>query len=239
MRMVAEPLPPYSSRGASPRHIPEQLRDALPGASAASLELLARTGHPRPYAVGETILRQDEPLPLTLVVDGYAAFRRITATGQQLIVGIADPGYLFGFSGVIAMPSEVDIDALTACEVATWPGSTLRQLALTDPGFALDVITRLAQFAAILTKKVEGFLHQDARVRVIRILARHRSLFFVEPAILTRSHLPGLVGTTREMTARVLRELERDGTIERTGRTGLRLLRPDRLDDPAGASLGS
>jgi hypothetical protein len=32
------------------------------------------------------------------------------------------------------------------------------------------------------------------------------------------------------MTGRVLRELERDGTIVRVGRTGLRLLRPDRLE---------
>ena len=48
--------------------------------------------------------------------------------------------------------------------------------------------------------------------------------------MLTRSHLPGLVGTSREMTARVLRQLEREGTVERYGRTGLRLLRPDRLD---------
>jgi hypothetical protein len=35
-------------------------------------------------------------------------------------------------------------------------------------------------------------LHQDARRRVIRILARHRDLFFGDPAILTRAHLPTL-----------------------------------------------
>ena len=32
------------------------------------------------------------------------------------------------------------------------------------------------------------------------------------------------------MTGRVLRELENEGTVARTGRTGLRLLRPERLD---------
>jgi hypothetical protein len=37
------------------------------------------------------------------------------------------------------------------------------------------------------------------------------------------------VGTSREMTARVLRQLETEGTVERFGRAGLRLLRPDQL----------
>ena len=48
--------------------------------------------------------------------------------------------------------------------------------------------------------------------------------------MLTRAHLSGLVGTTQEMTRRVLRQLESEGTIVREGRSGLRLLRPDRLD---------
>jgi hypothetical protein len=38
------------------------------------------------------------------------------------------------------------------------------------------------------------------------------------------------VGTSREMTGRVIRQLEREGTIARVGRTGLRLLDPQRLD---------
>jgi CRP-like cAMP-binding protein len=82
-------------------------------------------------------------------------------------------------------------------------------------------------------ERIEGFLHQDARGRVLRVLARHRELFFGDPAVLSRTHLPGLVGTSREMTGRVLRQLEREGTLERFGRTGLRLLRPDQLETGA------
>jgi len=78
-------------------------------------------------------------------------------------------------------------------------------------------------------ERIEGFLHQDARLRVINILARHRELFFSDPPILTRAHLPGLVGTSREMTGHVLRQLEREGTVARVGRAGLKLLRPDQL----------
>ena len=78
-------------------------------------------------------------------------------------------------------------------------------------------------------ERIEGFLHQDARLRVLRILARYGDLFFGETPVLTRAHLPGLVGTSREMTSHVLRQLEREGTVERVGRVGLRLLRPEQL----------
>ncbi|HET9852887.1 MAG TPA: helix-turn-helix domain-containing protein, partial [Candidatus Limnocylindrales bacterium] len=77
--------------------------------------------------------------------------------------------------------------------------------------------------------QIEGFLHQDARRRVLRILARHRSLFFHDPPVLNRTHLPGLVGTSPEMTRRALRQLEQEGTVRRVGRLGLELLRPERL----------
>jgi DNA-binding GntR family transcriptional regulator len=68
---------------------------------------------------------------------------------------------------------------------------------------------------------------------VLRILARHRALFFADPPVLTRAHLAGLVGTSQEMTRRVLRQLEREGAIAREGRSGLRLLRPDLLEAAA------
>ena len=37
----------------------------------------------------EAIYRQGEPAPLTLVTAGYGAFRRTTADGQDLMIGVA------------------------------------------------------------------------------------------------------------------------------------------------------
>jgi CRP-like cAMP-binding protein len=128
----------------------------------------------------------------------------------------------------------VELAALTECEVAQWPGPEIRALAIADPDLALAAIDSMAASLHATVERIEGFLHQDARRRVLRILVRHRELFFGDPAVLSRAHLPGLVGTSREMTGRVLRQLEREGVIERFGRTGLRLLRPDRLEAGAG-----
>ena len=206
---------------------------ALPDSRPATRASLASSARIRVVPAHETVFAQGEPIPLTLVIRGYGAFRRTTVEGRQLTMGIANPNDLFGYSAITLGHTPVDLVALTECEVAIWRGPDLRQLVATDPGFALDVIEQMAGFLSTLTEKVDGFLHQDARRRVVRILARHRDLFFTDPEVLSRSHLPSLVGTSREMTGRVLRELEREGVLARVGRTGLRLLRPDRLEADA------
>jgi CRP-like cAMP-binding protein len=202
----------------------------LPGCRPETIERLIQTARIRWVEPGEKIYRQDDPVPLTLILDGYGAARRTTTSGKEIVSGIARAGVLFGWSGLAAVPSSVELVALTRCEIAQWRGPEIRALAAADPGLALAAIDSMAWSLHQTVERIEGFLHQDARLRVVRILRHHRDLFFGETAVLTRSHLPGLVGTTREMTGHVLRQLEREGTIARVGRSGLKLLRPEQLE---------
>jgi CRP/FNR family cyclic AMP-dependent transcriptional regulator len=197
--------------------------------------VLADTARLRTVQPEAAIYPQGEPAMLTLILDGFGAFRRTTIGGQQLSSGVGRTGDLFGFSSVASVASSVELVALTECHVAQWPGAQIRALAGEDSALAINAVDSMAAALHAMIERVEGFLHQDARRRVVRILARHRDLFFGEPAILTRAHLPSLVGTSREMTGRVLRQLEREGTVGRVGRTGMKLLRPERLEaDAAG-----
>jgi CRP-like cAMP-binding protein len=194
---------------------------------------MVETARIRAVRAGENIYRQGETVPLTLILEGYGISQRTTADGHQLFSGVAPSGILFGYSGIAEAISSVEIVALTDCLVAQWRGGEIRELVKSDPALSLKAIDSMAGSLHAAMESIEGFLHQDARRRVLRILARHRSLFFGDPPVLTRAHLSGLVGTTQEMTRRVLRQLEQEGTIVREGRSGLRLLRPDRLDAAA------
>ena len=209
------------------------LARSLPACRSETLITLVETAGVRHLHRGETIYAQGEAVPLTLIVHGFGAARRTTASGQEIVSGVAPSGVLFGWSGLNASPSSVELLALTDCDVAQWPGTEVRALAAVDPALAFAAIDSMADSLHQTVERIEGFLHQDARRRVLRVLARHRDLFFGDPVVLSRTHLPGLVGTSREMTGRVLRQLEREGTIQRFGRTGLRLLRPDQLETGA------
>ena len=223
-----------TSSGSASRADLDQVLDllhrALPGSAPDTIRRLAETAEIEALSPGGMMFRQGEPVRLTLVIRGYGAYRRTTIEGQQVMTCIAAPGDLIGLTSISGTQSSIDLMALTMCDAAIWTGPQMRELVAGDSGFALDVIDKLGSFLTILTMKVDGFLHQDARRRVVRILARHRDVFFADPPVVSRAVLPGLVGTSREMTGRVLRELEREQTLVRVGRTGLRLLRPDQLD---------
>jgi len=208
----------------------ELLVQALPVCRPETIEQLVRLARLRRLHPQQLMYLQGEAVPLTLILGGFGAFSRTTVNGQILVSGVAQPGELFGWSGIASVESSVELTALTECELAQWPGSEIRELACADPALALAAIDSLAGSLHAAVERIEGFLHQDARGRVLRILARHRDLFFGQPPVLTRAHLPGLVGTSREMTGRVLRQLEREGTVARIGQSGLQLLRPDRLE---------
>lgn len=213
------------------------LRDRLATLLAAclpeSIESLLETVRLRRLRPGEPIYRQGGQVPLNLILDGYGISRRTTADGQQLFSGVAIPGVLFGYSGVSRSTSSVEIVAITDCLVAQWPGDEIRKVIERDVALGLVAIDALSWSLHALMEQIEGYLHQDARRRVLRILARYRHLFFCDPPVLTRAHLAGLVGTTQEMTRRVLRQLEREGAVAREGRSRLRLLRPDLLETAA------
>jgi CRP-like cAMP-binding protein len=206
--------------------VSELIERALPNAQPETHRVLAQTARTGQVVPDQIIFRQGEGIPLTLVVRGHGAFRRTTVDGRQLVLGLVAGGDMFGFSSIASRPATVDLVALTTGEVATWSGSDLRPLAAGDSGLAMDVIDGMSRYMVNTIERVDGFIHQDARRRVLRVLAEYEDLIFGPSAVLSRTHLPGLVGTSREMTGRVLRRLEREGLIARVGRRGLKLLSP-------------
>jgi CRP-like cAMP-binding protein len=214
----------------------DQIARALPRACHESHRLLEGSARLRTFVPGEIVFRQGDPILLTLMLRGHAALRRTTADGRELVLGITTNGMLFGFSSIAASPAGVDLVAVTAAEVAVWPGVEVRSLVREDPGLALDVIDGMAKYLVHLSDRLDGFIHQEARRRVLRVLAENEDLLFGHPPVVSRTHLPGLVGTSREMTGRVVRELEREGIIARVGQRGLRLLSRTRLRQAVGLS---
>lgn len=230
MAQFANPSPMTS---AEHRALREQLESLLQGCRSETIDAMVETARVRRLRPGDLIYRQGGPVPMNLILEGYGISRRTTADGQQLFSGVAVSSVLFGYSGIAGSASTVEIAALTDCLVAQWSGDEMRELVKSDVALGLAAIDSLAGSLHALMEQIEGYLHQDARRRVLRILARHRGLFFCDPPVLTRAHLAGLVGTSPEMTRRVIRGLEREGAIAREGRSTLRLLKPELLETAA------
>jgi CRP-like cAMP-binding protein len=227
---AAAQMPVLSEPRAGDAEVVDLVGRALPSATAATRALLVQSGRMKRIAPDGLIFRQGEPPPLTLMIRGFGSFRRTTIDGGQHIIGLCAPGAMFGYSAIGSVHSTVDAVALTRAHAVQWPGREMRALVAADPGLALDVIDRLAQFVNLATERLDGFVYQDTRSRVLRVLIDYGELFFRDPPVLSRGHLPSLVGTTREMTGRVLRGLESEGLIARVGRRGLVLRSAEGLE---------
>jgi CRP-like cAMP-binding protein len=200
------------------------VRGTFSHASADTQRTLASSAEVRAYVSRETVLSQGEESRIGLVLDGHIGWRRTTVDGREVMPRIVSRGNLGPFMPIAGRPSTADAVALSPSRVALWPATDVAALAAGDAGFALDLLQHVLLAFEEVVERMDGLLYQNALRRVARVLDQHADLLFSEEGGVTRAYLPALVGTSREMTGRVLRQLESDGVVERIGRNRLRLL---------------
>src|SRR5438552_8487610 len=83
----------------------DQMLRSLPDCRPETVEILVKSARLRRLPPGEQIYQQGEPVPLTLILRGFGAFRRTTMTGQEFLSGVAPAGALFGWLGIATVPS--------------------------------------------------------------------------------------------------------------------------------------
>ena len=208
--------------------LPAVLSEAFPRTRPETLTALTSVATVRTFRPNQAIVTQDEEKALAMALDGLVALRRTTPDGRQLIVRIVNRGRLSTMLPFAKLPAGADAVALTETSVAMWSGDEVRALAESDAGLAVELLDQVLLALEEVTARLEGMLYQDALRRVARVLHQHEDLFFSDAPVLTRRHLPMLVGTSREMTGRVIRVLESNGVVLRVGRY-FRLLDPDGL----------
>jgi CRP-like cAMP-binding protein len=215
------------------------LADAFPASASATRTTLQQRADVLSFRAGDTVVAQGDESGIVLVLEGMVGFRRTTIDGREVIPRVASRGQLAPMMPIAGRPAVAEAVALSSCRVARWTGSGLRALADEDAGFAVDLLDQVLLTYETIVEGLDGLLHQDASRRVARVLELHADALFGEAAPLTRAFLPALVGTSREMTGRVLRQLESDGVLARVGRDRLRLLDPARLARTATAASTS
>ncbi len=190
---------------------------------------LAASAEVRTFRARETVIRQGDESWVGLVIEGHAGLRRTTVDGREVITLVISGGQLGPVMPIAGRPFTADLLALSAGRVALWPAGEVRTLAADDAGLGLDLLELVLLSIEEVVERMDGLLYQNAQRRVARVLDQHAEIIFGEDAVITRAYLPALVGTSREMTGRVLRQLEADGVVKRIGRHRLRLLDASRL----------
>ena len=204
----------------------------LPGAAAGTLPRLERAAHQRTFFRHDVLHAKGRQLPPFVVLDGHVMTRRVAETGQVRAALIAGPGYLGGLRSISDPDGDAfyELVALTDGTWATWDPGFVRVLALEDAGLAVDLLDLSSDYAVVLEVRLDERSFESARQRMAAILTRYGEPIFDTPhPVAQRADLAAMIGASRGMMYRALRELEADGLVKRQRGGGIAILEAERL----------
>lgn len=209
------------------RSVGSHVARLLPGAHVGTLRRLERAAQQQTFSGRDLLHARGIQLPPFVVLEGHVMARRVAETGQVYAAFIAGPGYLGGLRSI----SDPDADALYELVAlsdgtwATWDPRVVRGLARKDAGLAVDLLDQSSDFALVLNVRLDERSFENTRQRLAAILTRYGNVIFDTPhPVAQRSDLAAMIGASRVMMYRALRELEADGLVRRQRGGGINIL---------------
>lgn len=184
--------------------------------------------HRRQYpAKSLLIYAGDKPDVLYYIVDGSASVLIEDDNGREIVLAYLNSGDFFGEMGLFGESANRSafVRAKSKCELAEISYQRFRQLSEKDPDILFELASQMALRLRKTSQKVGNLAFMDVTGRVARTLMDLSK----EPDAMThpdgmqiritRQELGRIVGCSREMVGRVLKNLEEQGLITARGKT--------------------
>lgn len=209
------------------RELDSRIRDAV----AASSVLVERRR-------GECFWRAGDPVKGILVLlEGSVRMLRTSRDGRQQVIHSEGPGVMLGEVGLWdGQRYPATAEALEPSRAVLVTPEAVDAALAADVRFARRLLGNLAHRVRLLVDRVEALSTLDVRTRLARhLLARADSSERDGSFVLgqTQTALAEELGTVREVVARQLSELRRDGVLESRGRGRYRVRDRRTLEDMA------
>jgi CRP-like cAMP-binding protein len=211
-----------------------QMARLLPNADSSTLQQLEAASQQRPFKRRQVLHSRGIELFPFVVLDGHIMARRVAETGQVYAALIAGAGYFGGVHSISQPEADAlyELIALGDGAWATWDPKLVRDLALKDAGLAVDLLDHSTDFTVVLNMRLDERTFQSARQRMAAILIRYGSAIFdTAHPVAQRSDLAAMIGTSRVMMYRALKELEAEGLVQRERGGGIKILDEARLGE--------
>lgn len=183
------------------------------------------------YVAKSTIICEgDHSQTLSFILKGSVTIIIEDEDGREMIIAYLNPGDFFGELGLFE-PAGDDhqrsawVRAKTECEVAEISYSKFREVAEQEPEILYALGSQLAQRLRNTTRKVGDLAFFDVTGRVARCLLElckqpdamtHPDGMQIK---ITRQEIGRIVGCSREMVGRVLKDLEDQRLVHVKGKT--------------------
>lgn len=195
----------------------------------ATIDRFVQHCHRRRYPAKSLIIYAgDTPDVLYYIVNGSVTVLMEDADGHEIVLAYLNKGDFFGEMGLFQKTDAARsalVRARTECELAEINYAGFRQLSNEDPGLVFELAGQMATRLRKTSRKVGDLAFMDVTGRIARTLLE----LCKEPDAMThpdgmqiritRQEIGRIVGCSREMAGRVLKELEDQGLLSVAGKT--------------------
>ena len=196
-----------------------------------NIEKILEHCHKRRYTNKSTIIfAGDRCDSLFFILQGSVTILIEDDDGKEMIIAYLNPGDFFGEMGLFSCSKGEQersawVRAKTECEVAEISYAKFRELTLQDTDMLYALGNQMADRLRNTTRKVGDLAFLDVTGRVARTLLdlckepdamTHPDGMQIK---ITRQEIGRIVGCSREMVGRVLKNLEEQGLVDVKGKT--------------------
>ncbi|MBI2837417.1 MAG: Crp/Fnr family transcriptional regulator [Acidobacteria bacterium] len=164
----------------------------------------------------------DRSHSLYVVLSGSVRVFLSDDAGKEVVLNIQGPGEFFGELALIDdEPRSASVMTLEPTTLAIISKADFQELIGHQPVIAIRLLRALSRRARLLTTNVKSLALLDVYGRVAKLLlnmAVERDGVLAIPTILSQQEIANMVGASREMVSRILKDLASGGFIKRDRR---------------------
>jgi len=189
----------------------------------AQLLLLTSVVLRKPYPKNSTVVAAGEPADaLYIVISGRLKVMMSDKEGREVILAILNQGDFFGEMGLIDQaPRSATVATMESCELLVIARTDFTKCLQKNFDLTMGVIRGLVKRLREADKKIGSLALMDVCGRVARLLLDMAETVDGQKVVtkkLPKKQIAKMVGATREMVSRVMKEMETSGRIEVRGR---------------------
>jgi CRP/FNR family cyclic AMP-dependent transcriptional regulator len=160
---------------------------------------------------------------LYIILSGRLKVMMGEADGKEVILGIIGPGEFFGEMSLIDdNPRSASVVAIEHCELLTVTKQAFKKCLVENVPLAMAVMRVLVRRLRQANRKIGSLAMLDVYGRVARLLLDMSEDVNGQKVVtkrLTKQDIARMVGASREMVTRVMKDLEMSGYFEVRGST--------------------